>query len=413
VGHLGGSEIAFIRDGRLWTIDPSGANAFAVASENTPIVGYSWSPTHQVLAYRSLDADFARTPAARRLASTPQGDLPATLNTIGIDGGSPIPIAFSSSSILYSNPIWNATGTRLLYRQEARVPSPTPTGATWWVSQNDQPAGIAAKSLPVSYSIPSVMEPMTIGNFREGVFTTTLAGTAKRWLTGPLPGHPLPAALERILWQPAHAQPGILYAVASSPVASGDATTVQLLLRASNGHTTQLTTCHCDQFAWSPDGNSLLYHAGSAYTILNIKHNAAFSISAEPGSVPYWSPNAQFLLLDGPHTLQFIDTSTRHSTLLLSDNTSAPVPPAPAQPGTQALLQPVANSIWSADGTHFLFLTHGRLSWRGQRLSHGNALYQVALDAHGQVQGAPSLVDAGNDSQAGWSYEDANTSFLY
>src|SRR5215471_8447771 len=52
-GHLGSNEIAFVRDGHLWTIDPDGANAFEIVAENTPVVGYAWSPTHQVLVYRS------------------------------------------------------------------------------------------------------------------------------------------------------------------------------------------------------------------------------------------------------------------------------------------------------------------------------------------------------------------------
>src|SRR5438132_13086280 len=99
-GHLGSNEIAFVRDGHLWTIDPDGANAFEIVAENTPVVGYAWSPTHQVLVYRSLDADFAKTAAAKSLGSNPSTgmvtDLPSTLNTIGIDGGTPIPIMFSS-----------------------------------------------------------------------------------------------------------------------------------------------------------------------------------------------------------------------------------------------------------------------------------------------------------------------------
>src|SRR5713226_8823881 len=48
-GHVGGNEIAFLRDGHLWTIDPDGANAFEVFGDATPIVGYGWSPTHQIM----------------------------------------------------------------------------------------------------------------------------------------------------------------------------------------------------------------------------------------------------------------------------------------------------------------------------------------------------------------------------
>jgi hypothetical protein len=160
-GHLGSNEIAFVRAGHLWTIDPDGANAFEIVAENTPVVGYAWSPTHQVLVYRALDIQFAKTSAAQSLVSNPitgtLEDLPSTLNTISIDGGSPIPIMFSSPDILYSNPIWNSTGTRLLFRQEPTAPPHNPATALWWIAQNDQPGGIAAKLLPSSYSIPSLV----------------------------------------------------------------------------------------------------------------------------------------------------------------------------------------------------------------------------------------------------------------
>src|SRR5579859_6494011 len=88
-GHLGSNVIAFLRDGHLWTIDPDGANAFEVAVQDTAIVGYSWSPSHQILAFRALDADFAQTVAAKHLSSqaiTGQvGDVPSAENTIGVD----------------------------------------------------------------------------------------------------------------------------------------------------------------------------------------------------------------------------------------------------------------------------------------------------------------------------------------
>ena len=39
-GHVGGNEIAFLRDGQLWTIDPDGANAFEIAGDNPAVIGY-------------------------------------------------------------------------------------------------------------------------------------------------------------------------------------------------------------------------------------------------------------------------------------------------------------------------------------------------------------------------------------
>ena len=425
-GHVGGNEIAFVRDGHLWTIDPDGANAFEAVSGSDPVIGYAWSPDHHIFVFRTLDSNFANSTAGKHIITNPitgtPGDLPSTLNTVGIDGGSPIPIIFASSDISRSNAWWNADGNRLLYREEPLANIQSPLAVSWWISQNDQPGGIARKSLPSTFSIPSLSfnNSSAIGNIEQGVFTTTLTGTNLQYvIPGALPGHPLPASLERVLWQPAHQKPGILYAVAvsssQSQSFSSKAITVQLTLRESDGHTSTLTTCSCTQFAWSPDGNSILYSTGTTYTILNIHDNSSFTISGEVGSLPYWSPDSQFLLLDGLHTLVLAQIGHKSQQLLLSDSSRTPEPGASSStpPGVDALLQPASNSPWAADGRHFLFLTRNRLIWQGQRLSSGNGLYTVSLDNQGKTQGVPTIVDNGNDTQASWSYEDPNTSFLF
>src|SRR5258708_1268282 len=66
-GHLGSNEIAFLRDGHLWTIDPDGANAFEIVADTVPVIGYTWSPTHQILMYRTLDPDFAKTTTGKHI----------------------------------------------------------------------------------------------------------------------------------------------------------------------------------------------------------------------------------------------------------------------------------------------------------------------------------------------------------
>src|SRR5258708_269581 len=429
-GHLGSTIIAFIRNGHLWTIDPNGTNAFEIVAQDTPVVGYSWSPTHQILTFRTLDADFAKTTTAKHLTSQPitglTEDTPSIENTIGVDGGTPVPIAFSNPTISYSNAIWNTNGTRLLYRQTTQGAPSNPITAQWFISQNDQPGGIALKSFPASYAVPSFsylsQHSLVLGDSDRGIFTTTLAGTNVHYLThNPPPGHPLSASLERILWQPAHQDHNFLYAtIISSPSAhEGNATdrpTVQLILSTVDGHTTTLATCTCTQFAWSPDGNSVLYNTETTYTILNLQRDTSWNVTAEEGSVPYWSPDSQFLLLDGTHTLQLLSIAKQHQYTLLSDG-KASKPQSGNFSGNQsspsALLQPVPNSVWAADSHHFLFLTHNRLQWQDHPLHMGKGLYTVAIDNDGHVQGTPTLVDAGNDSQAGWTYQDANTSFLY
>ena len=421
-GHLGGNEIAFVRDGHIWTIDPDGANAYETVAQNTPVLGYSWSPNHQMLAFRTLDADFAKTAAAKHLSSNPitqlPGDLPATLNTVGVDGGTPITIINADATIQHSNAWWNATGNRLLYREESISPPAGPNNVLWWISQNDQPNGIARKLLPGSFSIPSIVDnnSVAIGNSPGGMFTTTLAGTNQQYLIhGLLPGHPLAATLERILPQPAQQNPSILYAVVATAQAfNPPPVPVQLLLRSPNGRTTTLATCTCTQFAWSPDGKHILYSTGSRYSVLNLDGSVLFSFSAEVGSVAYWSPDGQFLLLDGLHTLLLVKPTAQQSQILLRDASASAATSSPTAATTSdALLQPASNSPWASDSRHFLFLTRGRLNWQGQALSSGKGLYTVTIDDAGKAQGAPVVVDSGNDTQAGWTYENPSTSFLF
>lgn len=422
-GHLGGNEIAFVRDGHLWTIDPAGSNAFEVVGGDVTVSGYAWSPDHHIFAFRLLDSAYATTPAGKHLQANPllgiPGDLPASLNTVGIDGGTPVPIIPSISGKVHSNAWWNTGGTRLLYREvPAAEQNMGPISASWWVSQDDQPEGIARKSLPATFSIPSLTpdSSMAIGNSFQGVFTTTLAGANFHLLAqGPLPGHPLPAALERLLWQPAHAQPALLYAAlpasAPSPPPGPRTAPVTLLMSNANGLLTTVATCACTQFAWSPDGNAILYTTGTTYSVYSLVTYTSCSFTAENGSVPYWSPDSRFLLLDGLHTLTLLSLAGHRQQLLLSDGTMNVT--RPSLPNALAFLQPAPNSLWAADSRQFLVLTRGRMLWQNHALSAGNGLYAATIDDSGRIQGNPTLVDNGSDSQPGWSYEDPNTSFLF
>ena len=422
-GHIGGNEISFVRDGHLWTIDPDGANAFEVNPNSTPVIGYAWSPDHRIFAFRTLDSNFSKTATGRHITTNPvtglTNDVPSVINTIGIDGGTPIPIAVSSTDLQHSNAWWNPAGNRVLYREEATTVIQNPGTQSWWISQDDQPLDIARKLLPYTFSIPSLSSNgSAIGNSSQGMFTTTLAGTLFQLIIqGTLPGHPLPASLERILWQPAHLHPSILYAIAKSSSQSDSSTNtaipVKLILRDSQEQSRTIAICSCTQFAWSPDGNSVLYSTGTQYTILNIKDFSSFSITGEFGSVPYWSPDSRFIILDGLHTLQLVSVANHREQELLSDVVSgldsASYPPS----DSRALLQPISNSIWASDSRQFLFLTRNRLVWQGKNLDSGTGLYTVSIDGNGLVQGSPVVVDSGNDSQASWIYQDPNTSFIF
>ena len=422
-GHIGNNEISFVRDGHLWTIDPDGANAFEVTPNSTPVIGYEWSGDHRIFAFRTLDSDFSKTSTGRHLSTNPvtglTNDVPSVISTIGIDGGTPIPIAISSADIQHSNAWWNPAGNRLLYREESTNVIQNPGTQSWWISQNDQPLDIARKLLPYTYSIPSLStNNMAIGNSSQGLFTTSLAGTHFQYiLQGKLPGHPLPASLERVLWQPGRLNPSILYAIAKgSPLPESPTNLVmpvQLILRDSHQQTRTIANCRCTQFAWSPDGNSVLYSTGTQYTIVSTKDLSSFSVAGEYGSVPYWSPDSRFVILDGLHTLQLVDIANKQQQKLLSDVTTESDTAYPSLPDSQALLQPISNSIWASDSRQFLFLSRNRLLWQGKNLDSGNGLYTVSIDDNGRVQESPAVVDSGNDSQPGWTYEDPNTSFIF
>jgi hypothetical protein len=418
-GDLGSEEIAFLRAGKLWTIDPNGANAFEAVSQDTPVLGYGLSPNHELFVFRTLDSNFAKTTAWQHLTSNPitglVSDVPSTLNVIGIDGGTPIPIILSSPNIAHSDAWWSPNGVRLLYREGASSGLTSPELVTWWSSQSDQPEGIARKSLPISLSIPSfnANSSATVGNSPQGIFTTTLTGTDLTYIQhGALVGHPLAASLERILWQPVQQNPALLYAVVS-PASTSEQEAFTLVLSTANGQTRALTTCSCSQFAWSPDGQQVLYSTAQGYTILTIQNGATFTFSAEHGAVPYWSPDSRALVLDGLHTLTLVHIASQQVQVLLSDG-NAPVMTDGALPGSTAFLQPVANSLWNVDGRRFVLATRGRTLWQGQQLSSGNGLYVVTLNGQDEPQGLPTLVDQHKqDTQPGWSYEDPNTSFLF
>ncbi|WP_146747101.1 TolB family protein [Thermogemmatispora tikiterensis] len=418
-GYSGTAKIAFVRDGQLWTIYPDGSGAYEVADNTPPVVGVGWSPDHHLLVFRTLDSDYAQSAAGRRLKPDPLTglvtDAPAGLNTVGVDGGSPIPIFFSSAAVRISDAWWDPTGSRLLYRL-------TLTGSTsqlrWELAQNDQPGGIATRTLPASLAIPSLNNGAgsILGVDQDGLFTFNPSGPEQRWLSPGLPpGHPLPATLERVLWQPHQTQPSFLYAVSTAP--NGSAKQVALLLQRPTGETRPLLTCSCQQFAWSSSGQQVLaLTADGRYLIVNLDGSVRLSIRAESDSVPFWSPDGRFLLLDGRHTLWLVDVQTGRQQLLLSDRTPlGPLGAASSQlPAVGALLEPVPNSLWGSDSRSFVFLTRGRLWWQGNSLLHeGNGLYLLTLNAQGQPLAAPRLLTNGPITQVGWSYQDSAVSFLF
>src|SRR5579875_1806507 len=121
-GHSGSNEIAFIRNGHLWTINPDGSDAFAIVNDPLPVLSYSWSPSHQYLVYRQLDPTFASTTAGKHISNNPltmePGDLPSTINTISINGGTPMPKKKTIADIIQNSVAIADVGDHFIYRQE-------------------------------------------------------------------------------------------------------------------------------------------------------------------------------------------------------------------------------------------------------------------------------------------------------
>lgn len=418
-GHDGGRVVAFIRDGILWTSDPNGANMFAVVQQEDPVVGFSWSPNHQLLAFRTTNQMHWRESQEHSTYHLTGlvSDLPGSLHTIGVDGGTSIPLIFNNPDSRYSNLIWNSNGTRLIYRLSNLHPVDQSDQVLWSITQNDQPGGIAQKTLPPTYSIPSFSyqseQYQFLGIGPQGPFTTTINGDQQRTITEALFGHPLPASLERILWQPGSHDQRFLYALPVTSEDFSDPSMYQLILGELNGKTETLTTCQCEQFAWSPDGAAILYQTPEKLSILTLQNHTTWDIPLSEKTVPYWSSDGTFLLLDNQSSLQLLIPAKQQLYTLLSKEQTEQEPPTTEQtlPEASTLLQPTSNSLWSPDNRHILFQTKGRLQWQEQTLQEG--LYSVEINEEGKALQAPTQIATGNISQIGWTYQDANTAFLY
>ncbi len=408
-GHSGDNLVAFVRAGQLWTSDPNGTNASAIVQQDQPVLSFSWSPTHQLLTFRTLDSSFSTNQIP---PNTP--DLPSAIQTVGVDGGSPVTLIEGQKGFQHSNAFWSSDGNRLIYR-ESSYPNTNPDAVLWWLSQNDQPSGIARHLLPSSLSLPSInttQKRTLLSTPATGIYITDLTGQhLQSLLPGPLPGHPLSASLERALWQPATLNPAVLYATEALQHASNsDAPLkIHLVLHLSQHRERTLSTCTCTQFDWSPDGKSILTADGKTFTILDTTGQIRLTVQAEPQSIPSWSPDGRFLLLDSSQALSLVNLQNGQVQRLLG-SLPATEPTSPRY-GVNTLLQPTPNSPWSPDGHSFLFLTHGRTSWGKVKLNEG--LFTASLDANGRIQHLPVMIAQGKITQMGWSYQAAESSFLY
>ncbi len=207
--HPGSAEIAFLRGGSIWVIQPDGTNARMLTSGD--IVSLAWSPDHHSVLFRLLSGS-AQFPPPTPTSAVP--DAAGNIEVIGINGGIPLQLSRGGDGLARSDAWWNPGGNRMIYREEFLT---SPSVPTYVVSQSDQPAGIASKPLLDAAGIPvlsvdghQVAVVDGRGDLRlgaPGAEGEVVAHNAA--LTLPLSGRPA-----RVLWQPGHN--ALLYATGNA-----------------------------------------------------------------------------------------------------------------------------------------------------------------------------------------------------
>ena len=407
-GHTGGDEIGFLRAGTLWAIDPDGSNLHQI--ESGQFIGFSWSPDHHQIVLRQANSKLPDT-----ITSFGLGDLKSELGVTAIDGGNIIQITPPNSGLLRSDAWWDASGNRLLYREEPPGAESAGGIPQWKLSQSDQPAGIARKDLAASVVLPAVSS--------DGSFIASIDAQGKVQVGKPGSAPPvivsgaltlLPGSFEpaRPLWQPST---GALLYVTAGP----EPDETQLLLRQSNGATQPLATiANLQQYAWSPDGHLLLARTSSDYRIYSDQGSERFAWNDSASvSLPFWSPDSRFILMLEPDGISLVDVAAQAESHLLKADLTLPAPPTSGQ---AAWLRPATNSPWKADSSAFLFTFPRGSAWSVQpghglpsAAGAGDGLYVSVLDQQHKTPQFPALLDWGIHQNTAWSTLDPNCAFVF
>jgi hypothetical protein len=397
--HPGADEIAFLRGGQLWLVNPDGTGL--VRASGGGVVSFAWSPDHHQLVFRTV-AEGALVPAG---SLTP--DAPGSLSVVGVDGGAALVITPEIAGLSRSDAWWDGSGNRLLYREGfAPALNLPPAIVVYIVSQADQPAGVARKSLPDGASLPALREDGQqvawidpAGAVRVAIpgsdHSALVAGGALlRLATGTLPA--------RVLWQPHHA--ALLYATAGAHGAD------QLMLTTLAGHTTLVAGVPGLLDAdFTPDGSRLLTRTAAGFQLWGLAGAAPpeFTWSeTDARAMAWWSPSGTMLLVRDVHGLALVDVRAHRVTQLLV------TPAAPTTLSPPGSWVPLTASPWSADGMRFVFADAGTGMWRGKALPTQSGAGGVYLASASHPEQAPALIDSGADAWPSWSALDASASLL-
>lgn len=401
--HSGAGVLAFLRNGALWTIQSDGSSPILIASAG--VEGFAWSPDHHQFLVRYGTTPVQPQPPQSTLSAP---DSPSDLGIVSVNGGGALQITPQDNGVLRSDAWWDPNGNRLMYRERLNASGQLPT---YFLSQADQPAGIARKPVFAAATNPAlapdgqqVAVVDSSGNLRLGAPNTLGAVLA----TGALTELPTANRPARVLWQP-HAN-ALLYDTAAP---SG----VSLILRdltdpTGNSHALVTLPSLLDA-AFSPDGSLLLVRTPAAFQVFRVTAPDAPLFSwpeTDPLALPWWSPDSHTILVQDVTGWQQVNVAHQTVRPLL----------VYSQPGATTTLSattdwhPAATSPYSPDGSQVVFAAPAGSTWLGGPLPRPQTgttgLYVASLQ--GSNPGQPSLIDSGADYAPGWSYLDPSTAFL-